>query len=276
MAQQHGVGDLLGAGRIADALLGDDADVPIVVLDGGLEGVVALVGDVVGGVMEDPADRAGAAHGLGERVRGLLAHLEQVVGDDRGVVDAVHVAVRQVGQEHQLHAVGDRCPERLGRGHRIERQREDDAGLLDQRGLDVAALLGGVERGVGGGDHLDSQPGELVGRARRDGVREVRQVVPQQRSGMAAALELRGAVVGDGHGLRRGRRFPLRADGLRHGRQRGRQGRGGKGRKPSNQVLIRGHVMVLLRSSLRMCRAVGGPVGEAGFRCTRLVLLRSG
>ena len=275
MAQQHRVGDLLGTRRIADALLGDDGDVRIVVLDGRLEGVVALVGDVVGGVVKDPADRAGAAHGLGQSVRRLLAHLEQVVGDDRGVVDAVLVAAREIGQEHQLHAVGDRCPERFGGGHRIERQRQDDAGLLDQRGLDVAALLGGVERGVGGGDDLDSQAVELVGRAGADRIHEIRLVVPQQRGGVPASLECRGACVGDGDGLRWGRRFPLRADGFRHGRRRGCEGRGdGKGRKPAYQRSVRGHVMVLLEVRREMCRAGGGPV-DVGVRCTRLVLLPS-
>ena len=77
----------------------------IVLLDGRLEGLVALVGHVVGGVVEDVADLALAADRLGQRVGRLLAHLEEVVGDDRGVVGAVLVAGRQVGQEDELDAV---------------------------------------------------------------------------------------------------------------------------------------------------------------------------
>ena len=80
--QQHRVRQFLRPGRVGDALLGDDLDVGIVALDGGLEGLVALVGDVVVGVVEDLADLALAADRLGQRVGRLLAHLEEIVGDD--------------------------------------------------------------------------------------------------------------------------------------------------------------------------------------------------
>ena len=58
MLHQHGARQLFRARRVGDALLGDDLDVGIVLLDRRLEGLVALVRHVVAGVVEDVADLA--------------------------------------------------------------------------------------------------------------------------------------------------------------------------------------------------------------------------
>ena len=163
----------------------------IVLLDRRLEGVVALVGHVVLRVVEDPGDLALAADRGGERVGGLLAHLVEIVGDDADIVLALHVAGRDVRQEDDLHAGLDRRLEGLRRGGRVERQGEDDARVLGEHGLDVAHLLGGIEAGIGGGDDLDAESVELVGRAGGDRVHEVRRGVPEQRGRRVHVLDLR-------------------------------------------------------------------------------------
>ena len=86
-------------GRIGEALLGDDLDIRVLGPDRLLEGAVALVGDVEIGVVEEVADLALAADRRGHGVGRLLAHLVEVVGDDRDVVLALHVALRCVVDE---------------------------------------------------------------------------------------------------------------------------------------------------------------------------------
>ena len=168
---------------IGDAGLGDDLDVGIVAFDRRLEGVVALVGHVILRVVIDPGDLALLADRRGERVGGVFAHLEQIVGDDGDVVLALHEALRLVGEQHDLDARGDRRLERLGRGDGIERQRENGVRLLGEDGLDVALLLGGVEAGVGLRDDGDAEPREFVLGARRHRVHEIGRGVPEQRGG---------------------------------------------------------------------------------------------
>ena len=212
--------------------LGDDLHVGIVVLDRRLEGVVALVGHVVGRVVEDPADLALAAQRLGEHVRRLLAHLEEVVGHDRDVVGALLVVRRHVRQEDELHPRARGLAERLGRGHRVERQRQHHVGAGGQRRLDVGALLGGVEAGVGRHHHRDAGAGELVGGAGGDRVHEVGRGVPEQRRLVALVLQPGEVGVGEGD-LRRGRgALAARPDGLRPGRPGQRQ----RGERASDEV----------------------------------------
>ena len=61
---------------------------------------------------------------------GLLAHLEEIVGDDRDIVLALHVAVRRIVDEGELHAGVERRIVDRGGGRRIDRQRQDDRRLL--------------------------------------------------------------------------------------------------------------------------------------------------
>jgi hypothetical protein len=64
-------------------------------------------------------------------------------------------------RQHDLHAlVGGRL-EGAGGGRRVDRDADDDAGLLRQHGLDVGDLLLGLEAGVGDRDDLDAHGGEL-------------------------------------------------------------------------------------------------------------------
>ena len=94
--QQQRLGDFLRPGRIGQALLGDDLHVRVVDLNGRLEGVVTLIGDVILGVVEYPGDLALPAQSFGQHVGRLLAHLEQIVGDDRDVVLAVNEILRLI------------------------------------------------------------------------------------------------------------------------------------------------------------------------------------
>ena len=126
------------ARRVGHALLGDDLHVRIVGLDRRLEGAVALVGHVEVGVVEDVADLALAAERRGHRVRRLLAHLEQVVRDDRrrspcrGRSPPANCRRRRASRRPR--APGGRPRRRVVR---IDRQREDDRRLLGQHRLDV-------------------------------------------------------------------------------------------------------------------------------------------
>ena len=81
MRRGHLVG-VAGEVRPADALLGDDLDVGIVLGDRLLEGVVALLGDEEVGGVEDQADIALAAERLRHQVRRGDA-VAVVVGGDR-------------------------------------------------------------------------------------------------------------------------------------------------------------------------------------------------
>ena len=94
---QQGTGDAGGVGRVGETLLGHDLDVREVFLDRGDERCVALIGDVVLRGVKHHRDRAFAAQRLAEGVGGLLTHLEQVVGDNGGVLLAVGVTGRDVG-----------------------------------------------------------------------------------------------------------------------------------------------------------------------------------
>ena len=190
--------------------LSDDLDVGVVLLDRRLEGFVALVGHVVLRVVEDPGDLPLLAHRRGERVGGILAHREEVVGDDRDEVLALLVAGGRVGEEHDLGAGLDRRAEGFRRGGRVERQRQDDARLLGEHGLDVALLLGGIEAGVGGGDDADAEPLELVARSRRHRVHEIGRSVPEKGGGVLALLELGDFRVAELDLARRRRRLAIR------------------------------------------------------------------
>ena len=177
---QERVGDLFGAGRIGDALLRDDLDVGIVLLDRRLEGVVALVGDVVLRVVEDPGDLALLADRRGERVGGLLAHLEEIVGDDADIVLALRVAGRDVRQEHDLDAALDGRLERLA----------DVVGSSGRARMTLGCLASTVSMSLicfaeskpasVVGDHLDAEPGEFILGAGSDRIHEVRRGVPEE------------------------------------------------------------------------------------------------
>ena len=218
--QQQRAGDLLGAGRIGDALLGDDLDVGIVLLDRRLEGVVALVGDVVVGVVEDPGDLALAADRLGQRVGRLLAHLEEVVGDDRRIVLALLVARRQVGQEDEL----DARPHR-----RLNASAEVTGSSGSARmtfGLAASAVsmslvcLAASKPASVVDDDLDAGLRELVLGAGGDRVHEVRRGVPEQRRLVALALQRRDIGVAQRDARARRRALAVRSDRLGGGRRR--------------------------------------------------------
>ena len=84
MRGQHRASRLLGVARevgTADALLGDDLDVGIVLGDRLLDSVVALLGDEEVGGVEDQADIALAAERLRHQVRGGDA-VAVIVGRD--------------------------------------------------------------------------------------------------------------------------------------------------------------------------------------------------
>ncbi len=215
MLQQHRARQFLGTGRIGDPLLRGDLDVGIVVLDGGLERVIALVGHVVGGIVKNPADVALAADRLRQHVGRLLAHLEKIVSDDRRIVGALLVVGRHVRQENQLYARPSRLLERLRRGHRIERQRQDHVRSSGQRRLDVRALLRRVEPCVCRDDHFDAGPLELVGRTSADRVHEVRRRVPEKRRLVALALKRCDVGIAQRDSRRWLRAFPARPDRLR-------------------------------------------------------------
>ena len=132
-ATSSGACRLLGvAGEVgsADALLGDDLDVRIVLGDRLLDGVVALLGDEEVGGVEDKSDIALAAERLGHQVRGGDA-VAVIVGRDRAdVVLAGDEALRHIVHEDELDArVGGRLVGGRG-GDRVGRDRDDDVRLL--------------------------------------------------------------------------------------------------------------------------------------------------
>src|SRR6516162_10398555 len=97
--------DVFGARRVGDSLAGYNRYVFIIVLDCLPESVVALVSDIVLGVMEDPGDLPLVAQRFCKRIGRLFSHLEQVISNDRYIIHSLLVACRDIRQEYELYAL---------------------------------------------------------------------------------------------------------------------------------------------------------------------------
>ena len=145
--------------------------------------------------MVDPANRALTPHRGGQRIGGLLAHLEQIIGHDGRIVVGVGIAGGEVGQKDQLHAHVARLGKGGSRCNRVERQRQDDAGRFGQSGFDVAALLGRVKGGAGRGHNLYAEARKLGGCTGADRVHKIGLVMPEQGRGIATGAHEVGVAV---------------------------------------------------------------------------------
>jgi hypothetical protein len=164
VSRQHVAGHALrvrGEVGPADALLLDEVDPGVVLLDRLLEGVVALAGDEEVRVVEDDAHGAAAVEPFGHQVRGRHAVAEVVGRRDAHVVVAVLHTRRDVVHEDELHALRGRTLVRARGRHGIRGDRDDDVGLVGEHGRQVGDLPLDVEAGVGDGDDVDAHLGEL-------------------------------------------------------------------------------------------------------------------
>ena len=171
---------LLSSSRISQPLGRNDLNTRITLRYPSLERLIPLIRHVIGSVMEDETHLPRATQRISQQIRSRHAHRSQVISDHPHIVDAMHIALGHIAQEHQLHPGVNRRTESLRARHRIDHQTDNDVRILRQHSLHIIGLLSSVKLRIGLSDHLHAQLRESIPSALAHRISERTRRMPQQ------------------------------------------------------------------------------------------------